>query len=217
MTTIFFYSGRGNSLWTAKRIASSLGDARLVRISGSMNPENFPGEGSDGIGIVTPVIDFGLPLSVRRFLKRLPEAAGPRYWFAAVTTGGMPAGSINQLKRLLARKGHSLGAAVTVPFRSTPEDPEIRERRIQDLCGAVRSRGALPGSAGSGFERLLLSGVLNALARRRIPREDSKFSVSGGCDGCGVCARVCPAGNISLKNGRPTWKGRCEQCGACFA
>jgi MinD superfamily P-loop ATPase len=45
---------------------------------------------------------------------------------------------------------------------------------------------------------------------------DRKFTVDDRCTSCGICAAVCPAGNIELGDGRPAWFHRCEQCMACI-
>lgn len=45
---------------------------------------------------------------------------------------------------------------------------------------------------------------------------DNSFVVSDRCTGCGTCYRVCPAGNIKIKDGRPHWLHQCEFCLACF-
>lgn len=217
MATIFYFSGRGNSLWTAKELAARLGNAKLVRMGDPACTGLLGVDPSEPVGFVTPVIGFGLPISVRRFLKNLPRTTAPTYCFAALTTGGMPAASLHHLKRLLAGNGYSLRAAVEVPFRMKEEDPAIRAAELDALSGAVASRRDLRGRSGSPADRILYSGILHSLARRMIPREDSKFSASDSCDGCGICSRICPAGNIAMEGGRPVWRGRCEQCGACFS
>lgn len=48
-----------------------------------------------------------------------------------------------------------------------------------------------------------------------IYRLDSVFSVSEKRNGCGICSKVCPAGNIDMKNGKPEWTHHCENCLAC--
>jgi ferredoxin len=42
------------------------------------------------------------------------------------------------------------------------------------------------------------------------------FKVSAACNGCGVCARLCPAANIIIEKGNPVFLARCEQCQACL-
>ena len=37
------------------------------------------------------------------------------------------------------------------------------------------------------------------------------------CVGCGKCAKLCPVNDISLREGRPTWQGRCIHCMACIS
>ena len=45
----------------------------------------------------------------------------------------------------------------------------------------------------------------------------SNFTLSDGCDGCGVCADVCPDRIISMENGRPAWNAdSCTLCLACL-
>ena len=47
---------------------------------------------------------------------------------------------------------------------------------------------------------------------RRFPES---ISVGEGCTGCGLCARSCPAGNISMKDGKPAFADRCVMCFRC--
>ncbi len=51
--------------------------------------------------------------------------------------------------------------------------------------------------------------------RELIPRTDNGIRVGGGCNGCGTCLKVCPAGNIRMKDGRPEFLHACEMCFAC--
>lgn len=45
---------------------------------------------------------------------------------------------------------------------------------------------------------------------------DYGFKVHDACIGCGTCSRLCPVGDIAMKEGRPHWNHRCEQCFACL-
>jgi ferredoxin len=49
-----------------------------------------------------------------------------------------------------------------------------------------------------------------------VPLADRSFLYDEKCNGCGICARVCPADNIKLAGGRPEWQHHCENCNACY-
>jgi ferredoxin/flavodoxin len=49
-----------------------------------------------------------------------------------------------------------------------------------------------------------------------VPLADTSFCVNENCNGCGVCARICPVGNIKMVDDRPVWQNHCETCYACF-
>lgn len=43
-----------------------------------------------------------------------------------------------------------------------------------------------------------------------------KIKVSDSCTGCGWCVVNCPAGNIKMKAGKPTFGGECQLCLGCI-
>jgi ferredoxin/flavodoxin len=49
-----------------------------------------------------------------------------------------------------------------------------------------------------------------------LPLMDKSFKYDDKCNGCGICSRICPVGNIKLSNNKPLWQHHCEQCFACF-
>ena len=48
-----------------------------------------------------------------------------------------------------------------------------------------------------------------------VPLTDKSIYADDKCQGCGTCAKVCPAGNIAMIQDRPVWQHRCEICLAC--
>jgi ferredoxin len=61
-----------------------------------------------------------------------------------------------------------------------------------------------------------LSGMKTDNFEYLIKNADGALVVGDECDGCGICAKVCPVGNIMLNNNRPEWQHNCESCYACF-
>ncbi|MDC7223451.1 MAG: EFR1 family ferrodoxin, partial [Spirochaetales bacterium] len=45
---------------------------------------------------------------------------------------------------------------------------------------------------------------------------DRSFTVNSNCNGCGQCSRICPVENIEIREGKPKWLHKCENCFSCF-
>jgi len=223
-TTIYFFSGTGNSLAVARAIAQKLGDTKLVPMAGHEAAD--PSPGSPCSGLVFPVYIFGAPLIVARFIEKLRLPSGA-YVFAVAVNGGMPCATILQTRGLFSKQGMELSAGFTVrmvdnyiPLAGAiaPEKQKIRFEKaahvIDEICAAIKQRSQ---SIHRGWP--LVNWLFSAMYRRaapKIPFYDKNFTADKNCNGCGVCKRVCPVANIAMESGRPAWQHRCEQCFACL-
>jgi ferredoxin len=61
-----------------------------------------------------------------------------------------------------------------------------------------------------------LSGSSGLPFQELIPQSDKSFRYDENCNGCGICSKVCPVGNIRIVDKKPVWQHHCETCLACF-
>jgi len=59
------------------------------------------------------------------------------------------------------------------------------------------------------IDKAYLAGELN-------PDVDKDFRADDKCNGCAICARICPVGNIQMVDDGPVWQHRCQKCLACI-
>jgi ferredoxin/flavodoxin len=208
-TAIYYFSGRGNTYHTARSLAERLEDAVPLPMSGGVKQGDF-----ESIGIVTSVVDLGIPSFVRRFIKKLKPVSPAPYVFAVITCGGMPGASMAQVKKLLGTKGFRLSSGFILKFGLEPWEDAAWNEKMAEIAAIVK--GKTHEAPEIRFFDRFFAACANALARVIVPAEDKKFTVSQDCNGCGTCLKVCPAGNIRLSDGKPSWLHRCTQCAACF-
>ncbi|PKG31934.1 EFR1 family ferrodoxin [Methanoregula sp.] len=226
-TIIYYFSGTGNSLAAAKKIAAVLGDCELVPIASLKDTAGDIVTATDRIGIVAPVYDFGLPAIVAEFLARLDlRTAG--YTFCVLTMGGIGASALHQANAVAEKKnGRPFDAAWVVrmvgnfvPLYSPAEGAKkektlaAADKKIQDIADAiqmgitVRPRIAPFSSL---LKRLMYEGFI-----RQIREMDRQFITDEKCTHCGTCSRVCPVKNIVMVEEKPQWLHHCELCMACL-
>jgi len=99
VTKIYYFSGTGNSLWSARAIAGAIGgEHALINIGAEAGGVVE----ADAVVLVFPSYAFGLPLAVRRFATNT-EFRTP-YLAAFTTYGSTPGGTLAALWRILKRK-----------------------------------------------------------------------------------------------------------------
>jgi NAD-dependent dihydropyrimidine dehydrogenase PreA subunit len=223
-TTIFYYTGTGNSLWAARKLGVELKGARLAGIRRAV-PEDISDE---AVGLVFPVHIWGLPHRVIDFISRLP-ADKSRYYFALAVNAGQVAATLTQLRALMKTRGLTLAAGFDIVMPSNyipwggaaPEEEQKRlfaaaAEKIKDIAALIGRREAGPVEKGPLWQNLILSGLCYNLAYSKIPKMDGKFWTDEKCNSCAICTSLCPCGNILLNAGKPVWQGHCEQCLACI-
>jgi len=227
-TIVYYFTGTGNSLAAARKIAASLGDCDLIPIASLAGTRDTITPAAERVGIVCPVYFAGLPLMVASFAERLrPDAAA--YVFAVVTYGGSGAapalGQLDGILREHAARGLDSGFSVRMPgnYILMYESPKGTRRaamlaaadgEIARITGVVREcqRQKLP--------RSLVEQLVHALGygwfRKHAHDKDRTFTVMDTCTACGTCVAVCPAGNITLVDEKPVFSHHCEVCCACI-
>ena len=108
-TTIFYFSGTGNSLYVARKLAGKLDDCSVHSMA-AYNVEGEIGGRDERVGFVFPSYYGNLPRIVRRFVEGLDISADT--WIFGIVTMGAPLGlgnsSAAELEKALAQKGLSL-------------------------------------------------------------------------------------------------------------
>jgi ferredoxin len=226
-TIIYYFTGTGNSLAAAKKVATILGDCELLPIASLKNTNGEIVPQAERVGIVCPVYDAGLPRIVAEFAGQL-DISHARHSFAIVTLGGTGVSALHQLNGILSRKsGRRLDSvfAVKMPGNFPPfkkiDSPENRKGVLKSANSRLAEIAEIIDKGTTISPRFSpLSSLVKFLTYGRFIKNvhgaDKDFSVSDTCTSCGICVKVCPVGNITLEHDRPSWQHHCELCCACL-
>lgn len=223
------FSGTGNTARVCGALADSFrskgNEADVVPIrADSVYPSI---EEYDLLVIGYPVHAFNAPAAVLKFLKTFEKKKGkerkPCY---LVRTSGEPL-SLNDAsaitpRRILKKRGynvvgeyryvmpyniifhHSEKMAARMWLAAQHEIPKDAEEM---LSGGGSRKKVNPFKRAVAFTLRIEHTAMPVLGRRFKPTEK--------CIGCGACAKLCPQGNISMKDGKPVFGKTCVGCMAC--
>jgi ferredoxin len=230
---IAWYSATGNTRKLAGVLADELMALGHEVDLADMLCDEARLEDYDRVGLAFPVMIFRVPNPVVDFIQRLPRQKSEKTAFALITSGGGPARTDAILLELLVKKNISLAHCKEIvcgdsyiPFRKWLK--AFQKRGHPDESDEKAARGFAKQAAGesegrwkpkSGLDRwffhlfIARTAPLNAgrsfLGKRRLDRNL--------CNGCGLCARVCPAEAVTLTEGKSvTDTEKCIGCCACF-
>ncbi|MCL2191436.1 MAG: EFR1 family ferrodoxin [Treponema sp.] len=222
MTKIYYFSGTGNSLWSARRIAQAIGgESALVNI-GPEAWKDKPVVQADAVVLVFPSYAFGLPLAVRRFVMNAMFKTP--YLAAFVTNGSTPGGTAASLSRILKRKGIGALYFGLIPavenyiaiFGPPKKETERRRLEMQRKATEEAARCVMERRVNRVYTFRPVSAFIWLLFSLGVKIFYKRYRVGGDCDGCGICEKVCPVSAVSMRDGRPVFSARCEHCQGCL-
>ena len=223
---ILYFSGTGNSAYTARQIASQIGD-EVVNLLDKFRSCDHTLPASDRPWvIVAPVYAWQLPKIVTDWISRT-EFVGSQDIYFVITCGGQIANAGHYLKELCAQKHLNYRGCTPIimpenyiaMFKapSVPEAMDIVEAAgpsIKAAADAIRDGRDLPEMHITLMDKFL-SGPVNR-GFNAVTNSAKKFHADSTCTSCGLCTKRCPNNNVKLVNSKPVWGDSCINCMACI-
>ncbi len=223
---ILYFSGTGNSAYTAKYIAERTGHQtlNLTDLLKDADRKSFVSE--TPWVIVVPTYAWQIPRLVRDWLLNAEFEGSKDVYF--VMTCGDGIGNADKYNHLLCKeKGWNYRgtAKVVMPenYIAMFNAPDLEtSRRIITVAERSMAKAAASIAAGevlaketvTAKDKILSGFVNNGFYQFYVSAK--KFYTKDQCTGCGLCEKLCPLSNISLKDSRPVWGDACTHCMACI-
>lgn len=215
---IFYFSGTGNSKWVAKNIAERIND-KVYDISKLNEIPEIKKEKQ--IGLVFPIYAWGIPEPMILFAKKIIKSNA--FTFGICTCGADAGIALKKLSKI-----YQLDSCYSVIMPSNyiiGEDIEKEciilnkienaKKEIDKISREIMQKQKIY-RVNEGKYPKLKSTIVNT-GFNKFARTTKPFYVDKEkCNGCGLCAKSCPASTITLVDGNPIWDTKCYQCLRCI-
>jgi ferredoxin len=227
LVKIFYFSGTGNSLWSAKKIAQIIKEknshetCELINIGAEAQKNEIVIE-ADAVVFVFPSYAYGLPLIVRRLAKN--AVFKTPYLAALVTYGSSPRGTLGALRRILKKKGIGKLFFARIPavenyiaIFGTPKAGTVQKRvTMQEKATEEAAQSIIERKENKVSVFCPFSAFVSWLFSFGVKVFYKQYKVSADCNNCGVCEKTCPVSAILMKDGKPVFTHKCEHCQGCI-
>ena len=209
--TVFYYTATGNSLAVAKAIGGTLHS--IPQIIGKAKQYQ-----DDAIGVVFPIYNWGLPRMVRQFLQTTSFDAP--YAFAVGTYGfayGKAMENLQSVKQFEYTTSIRMADNFIPGFDQRKEAAGFSKRNVPENTQRIAAEihaGTRSLDRANPFLRIVHPLIAANEAKNIDINTAKRFRIDEKCTLCGICAKVCPAGNLSVTD-RVIPADRCEGCLAC--
>jgi ferredoxin len=216
---ILYFTATGNSLAVAKAIGGE-----LFSIPQLVREARYDVQDDEAIGLVFPVYAFQIPKIVREFLRQATLQAP--YLFAVGTYGNYAGQAMANFQRYATQCGFHFqyaNALLMVDnylnlFDIDKQIQKLPSKHIEENLRKIKQD--VENRVEYTPDNSLVTQVLNLLVKPEVAKidggeADRQFRVNQDCIRCGVCAKVCPCGNITVTD-HVAFSHHCLSCYACL-
>lgn len=220
---IYCFSGTGNCMDAAIRIAKTMKDTKIVSMRN--NPEKVSFPETESVGFIFPVYHWSLPEPAKRFIEKI-EINKDAYIYGITVCGGIAFNTLNDFVRIIEKKGLNVDYVLMIrsvasyvgayePFPKPESVLPKAEIKIAQAAQEIQKRESskIPRR---NYLLACIRGIVQPKFVKELPTKDMDFVVSDKCASCGLCAKVCIANNIEIVNGKPIFRHQCAQCMSCI-
>ena len=217
--TICYFTASGNCLYVARRIGGN-----LLSIPQLMRQEKIEIT-DDAVGIVCPVYAVEMPMMVRDFIAKAKINA--EYFFFIYTYGMGYAEAFAHVEFATKDAGLKLSYINAIQmvdnylpiFDMQEQINTLPEKHVEEQIDKVCSDIKLRATTTVTITDKTISEMKKYSDMLAVPilRKDTaqSYIVNDKCIRCGICAKVCPANNITVTN-KVSFSNHCEVCYACL-
>ncbi len=225
---IFYFTGTGNSLYAAKKIAEGIDDY-IIDMNDAMKSGkmNYTVKTDEKVGFVFPIYYSGLPSVVAEFIKNLNITADDDcYVYSVITCGANAVGADSMFRRYMSEYVREATCVYQLKMPDNyvmlydPANAENIKRFMahadKDIISIIEDlKNNKKGGFVSGKKGKAMSAVMQTFYC--FMRVTKPFNVTQDCVSCGLCEKICPVDVIKMKNGKPVWTAaKCAHCTACI-
>ncbi len=226
---IYYFTGTGNTLLLSKTMRNviiesgyecEIIDISTIKILSISKQVTY--------GFAFPVYAYGMPNIMKKFLNNLPNVDNTNAFVVSTAGEGIGIG-VDIATTILKKKGFNIigSLPVLMPQNFVPIFKLYSlEQEAETIANAKISI--------TRFIKDLVEGKSQLKKKRNFIRSFSSrivyfifeflgirffyklFKVDEKCNSCSYCAKICPVGNITMKNGKPEFGNHCELCMRCL-
>lgn len=235
---ILCFSGTGNSLLVARELSRHL-HLPVVQLEHEqlLDPQTHPLQLAEGERVVWvfPIYSWGVPPVVSRFIRhaRIKGATDAQHYMVC-TCGDDVGYADNQWRNLLSHRGWTPRGSFSVEMPNTYV--LMKGFDVDSPTLAASKLAAMPKRVAEVASRILAGSIDSDVVRGGFAWVKTHiiypwfcaFAMSPApfranpdtCTSCGLCARSCPLGNITMndeaKDSHPKWGRNCALCLRCY-
>jgi len=216
--TVFYFTATGNCLYAAKTIGG-----KLLSIPQLIKENKFYFE-DDVIGFVFPIYVLTQPKIVKEFISKIKLKSN--YIFAIGTYGNMSGACMYNLSKIFKKRNIELNYVDDIImvdnylplFEMSDQINKIKDKKIEEKLESIvcNIRNKINSIPKPGIGERIITKIMNLLFPIMVSgKSATKYIVNDKCNKCGICVKLCPAGNIEIKE-NIKFNNKCEVCYACL-